>query len=155
MHFEEQGWGNGVSTGLPTMWSGSNPSIDAICGLRLLLGFSIAPSGVSPGTPVFPSPQKTNIFKSQLNEEWQTDNRYVDVQPLNHYLFYLFLIYKGIGYWSNLCDFISVDNDTTLFGTSRKDEHADIIVAFIVAFYLLVANILLLNLLIAIFKWAK
>ena len=37
------------------MWSGSSPSIDAICGLRLLLGFSIAPSGVSPGTPVFPS----------------------------------------------------------------------------------------------------
>ena len=80
------------------MWSGSNPSIDAICGLRLLLGFSIAPSGVSPGNPVFPSPQKTNIFKSQLNEEWQTDNRYVDVQPLNHYLFYLLLIYKGIEY---------------------------------------------------------
>jgi len=51
-----------------------------------------------------------------------------------------------------LRDFISVDNNTTLFGTARKDEHADIIVAFIVAFYLLVANILLLNLLIAIFK---
>lgn len=48
--------------------------------------------------------------------------------------------------------FVLVSKETTLFGTDRKDEHGDTIVAFIVAFYLLVANILLLNLLIAIFK---
>ena len=47
---------------------------------------------------------------------------------------------------------ILVDKSTTLFETPRKDAHGDTIVAFIVAFYLLVANILLLNLLIAIFK---
>lgn len=40
----------------------------------------------------------------------------------------------------------------TVFGTPRKDEHGDTIVVFIMAFYLLVANILLLNLLIAIFN---
>ena len=35
---------------------GSNPDVDAICGLSLLLVLSLAPSGFSPGTPVFPSP---------------------------------------------------------------------------------------------------
>ena len=35
---------------------GSNPGVDAICGLRLLLVLSFAPRGFSPGTPVFPSP---------------------------------------------------------------------------------------------------
>ena len=36
----------------------SNPGIDAICGLSLLLILSLAPRGFSPGTPVFLSPQK-------------------------------------------------------------------------------------------------
>ena len=35
---------------------GSNPGVDAICGLSLLLVLSLAPVGFSPGTPVFPSP---------------------------------------------------------------------------------------------------
>ena len=35
---------------------GSNPGVDAICGLNLLLVLSFAPRGFSPGTPVFPSP---------------------------------------------------------------------------------------------------
>ena len=33
---------------------GSNPSIDAICGLSLLLVLSLAPRGFSPGTPFSP-----------------------------------------------------------------------------------------------------
>ena len=33
---------------------GSNPGVDAICGLSLLLVLSLAPRGFSPGTPVFP-----------------------------------------------------------------------------------------------------
>ena len=37
---------------------GSNPSVDAIFGLSSLLVLSFAPSGLSPGNPVFPSPQK-------------------------------------------------------------------------------------------------
>ena len=36
--------------------SGSNPGVDAICGLSLLLDLSLAPRGFSLGTPVFPSP---------------------------------------------------------------------------------------------------
>ena len=35
---------------------GSNPGVDAICGLSLLLVLSLAPRGFSAGTPVFPSP---------------------------------------------------------------------------------------------------
>ena len=37
--------------------AGSIPRLDVICGLSLLVLFS-APRGFSPGTPVFPSPQK-------------------------------------------------------------------------------------------------
>ena len=44
---------------------GSNPGVDAICGLRLLLVLSFAPRGFSPDTPVFPS--KTNISKFQFD----------------------------------------------------------------------------------------
>ena len=40
---------------------GSIPGVDAICGLSLLLILSFAPRGFSPGTPVFPSPQKPKI----------------------------------------------------------------------------------------------
>ena len=56
------------------MWPGSNPGVDAICGLSLLLVLSLAPRGFSPGTPVFPSPQKptlpnSNSTRNQLGEE--------------------------------------------------------------------------------------
>ena len=42
----EQGWRIGSS----------NPGVDTICGLSLLLVLSFALRGFSPGTPVFPSP---------------------------------------------------------------------------------------------------
>ena len=52
---------------------GSNPGVDAICGLSLLLVLSFAPRGFSPGTPVFPSPQKptfpnSNSTRNQVDE---------------------------------------------------------------------------------------
>ena len=41
---------------------GSNPCVDAICGLSLLLVLSFAPRGFSPGTPVvFPTPQNQHF----------------------------------------------------------------------------------------------
>ena len=43
---------------------GSNPGVDAICGLSLLLVLSFAPRGFSPGTPVFPSPKKPTVPNS-------------------------------------------------------------------------------------------
>ena len=47
---------------------------DAICGLSLLLVLSFASRGFSPGTPVFPSPQKptlpnSNSTRNQVDEE--------------------------------------------------------------------------------------
>ena len=53
---------------------GSNPGVDAIYGLSLLLILSFAPRGFSPGTLVFPSPQKptfpnSNSTRNQVDEE--------------------------------------------------------------------------------------
>ena len=45
---------------------GSNPGVNAICGLSLLLVLSFAPSGFSPGTLAFPSPQKATFSNSNL-----------------------------------------------------------------------------------------
>ena len=58
------------------MWLGSNPGVDAIRGLSLLLVLSLAPRGFSPGTPVFPSPQKPTLPNSH-----STRNQ-VDEEPL-------------------------------------------------------------------------
>ena len=53
---------------------GSNPGVDAICGLSLLLVLSLALRGFSLGTPVLPSPQKptfanSNSTRNQVSEE--------------------------------------------------------------------------------------
>ena len=53
---------------------GSNPGINAICGLSLLLVLSFAPRGFSLGTPVFPFPRKptfpnSNSIRSQVDKE--------------------------------------------------------------------------------------
>ena len=60
-HVREQGeqeWRSGESARRAShqCGPGSNPGVDAICGLSLLLVLSLAPRGFSPGTPVFPSP---------------------------------------------------------------------------------------------------
>ena len=66
---------------------GSNPGVDAICGLSLLLVLSLVSRGFSPGTPVFPSPQKPTFPNSNLI------GNHVDVLPANRYLFvYLFYL---------------------------------------------------------------
>ena len=44
---------------------GSIPGPGVICGLSLLLVLFLAPRGFSPGTPVFPSPQKPPLLKNQ------------------------------------------------------------------------------------------
>ena len=71
---------------------GSNPGVDAICGLSLLLVLSCSLRGFSPGAPVFPSPQKptfpnSSSTRNKLDEEAD----FVDVPPLNHYLFMIHL----------------------------------------------------------------
>ena len=72
---------------------GSNPSVDTICRLSLLLVLSFTPRGFSPGTPVFPSPQKPTFPNSN-----STRNQ-VDKEPLcgcatsKSLFIYLFIIY--------------------------------------------------------------
>ena len=53
---------------------GSYPGVNTICGLSLLLVLSLAPRGFSPGTLVFPSPQKptfpnSNSIRNRVDEE--------------------------------------------------------------------------------------
>ena len=72
---------------------GSNPGVDAICGLSLLLVLSLAPRGFSPGTPVFPSPQKpafpnSNSTRNQVDEE-PLCGCATSKSLINFYLFYL------------------------------------------------------------------
>ena len=43
---------------------GSIPGLGVKCGLSLLLVLVLAPRGFSPGTPVFPSPQKPTFPNS-------------------------------------------------------------------------------------------
>ena len=72
---------------------GSNPVVDTICGLSLLLVLSFAPRGFSPGTPVFPSPQKPTFPNSNSTRNQVDEEHFVGVLPLRHYLFiYLLFI---------------------------------------------------------------
>ena len=58
------------------MWLGSNPGVDAMRGLSLLLVLSLAPRGFFLGTPVFPSPQKPTLPNSH------SPRNQVDGEPL-------------------------------------------------------------------------
>ena len=61
-NFGEQGRRSGESARLPSMCpAGSIPGPGVKCGLSLLFLYS-APRGFSPGTPVFPSPQKQHLI---------------------------------------------------------------------------------------------
>ena len=70
-------WG----AGLVQWWKHSIPGLEVICGLSLLLVLYSAPRGFSPGTPVFPSPQKptfpnSNSIRTQDLPEWSFLGRY-------------------------------------------------------------------------------
>ena len=88
---------------------GSNPCVDAICGLSLLLVLSFAPRGFSPGTPVFPSPQKPTFPNSN-----STRNQ-VDEEPLcgcatskSLFIYYLFMWIFGKNIVVHLCFNVSL-----------------------------------------------
>ena len=74
IYWGSKGWRSGESARLPKMWPSSNPGVDAISGLSLLLVLFFAPRSSSPGTPVFPSPQNptlpnSNSTRNQVDEE--------------------------------------------------------------------------------------
>ena len=76
---------------------GSNSGVDAICGLSLLLVLSFAPRGFSPGSPVFPSPQKPILpnfnsiwnARTRLNESKRTLKCFVGKKAIYVYIFYI------------------------------------------------------------------
>ena len=57
----------------------------------LLLALSFAPRGFSPGTPVFPSPQKPTLPNSNSTRNQVDKDDFVDVLPPHHYLFIYFI----------------------------------------------------------------
>jgi len=71
---------------------GSNSGVDAICGLSLLLVLSYAPRGFSPGTPVFPSPQKPS-FPNSTSTSSQVDKDPVCGCATSKSLIIIYLIY--------------------------------------------------------------
>ena len=68
----------------------SDPSIDALCGLSLLLVLSFLPRGFSPSAPIFPSSQKPTFPNSNSTRIKETKNHSVDVLPLQIHIYYLF-----------------------------------------------------------------
>ena len=71
---------------------GSNPGVDAICGLSLSLVLFFAPRGFSLGTLVFPFPQKptfpnSNSTRNQVDEELLCGR--ATCKSLFIYLFYI------------------------------------------------------------------
>ena len=67
---------------------GLNPGVDDMCGLSLLLVLSLAPRGLSPGTPVFPSPQKPTFPNANSTRNQVDEEPLCEFATLNRYLFY-------------------------------------------------------------------
>ena len=74
----EQGEHSGENRALPShqCCPGSNPGIDAVCGLSLLLVISLALRGLSLCI-LFPPSSKTNTSKFQLHLECRDTREYV------------------------------------------------------------------------------
>ena len=60
----EQGWRSGDCTSLPPTWPRFDLGLVATSGLSWLLVLYSAQRGFSPGSPVFPSPQKSTFPNS-------------------------------------------------------------------------------------------
>ena len=98
--FEEAGEGKGGAVvralAFHQCGSGSNPAVDALCELSLLLVRSLAPRGFNPGTPIFPSSYKPTLpngnsiwnAPTRFNELLKTPKRSVGKQ-ITIYFFFL------------------------------------------------------------------
>ena len=74
---------------------GSNPGVNTICGLSLLLVLSLRGSErFFSGYSGFPFSSKTNTSKFQFEQEsGRRRTNLVDVLPANRYLFFLFIVF--------------------------------------------------------------
>ena len=69
----------------------SNPGVEAICGLSLLLVLSFPARDFSPATPVFPSPHdQKSTFANSNSIRNRVDE---DVLPPNYYYYYYYYYY--------------------------------------------------------------
>ena len=78
--------------------TGSNPGVDTICGLSLLLVLSLAPRGFSPGTPVFPSPEKPTFPNSNSTRNQVDEKPLCGCATCNRYLFIYFIYLFNFSY---------------------------------------------------------
>ena len=78
--------------------TGSNPGVDTICGLSLLLVLSLAPRGFSPGTPVFPSSEKPTFPNSNSTRNQVDEKPLCGCTTCNRYLFIYFIYLFNFSY---------------------------------------------------------
>ena len=80
---------------------GSNPGVEAICGLSFLLVLSCAPKRFSPGTPFFPLSSKANIFKFQFRRGILAEEQLCAcaISKRRYLRMYLFLSFSFCGYF--------------------------------------------------------
>ena len=72
---------------------GSNPGVDAICGFSLLLVLFFTPRSFSPGTPVFPSPQKPIFPNSNSTRNKVDEKQLCECANFKSLFIYLFNYY--------------------------------------------------------------
>ena len=86
----------------------SNPGVNTICGLSLLLVLCPAPRGFSPGTPVFPSPQKPTLPNSILTRNQVDEEPFCGCATSKSLFIYLFVI-SGVDPWFMVqCEWILI-----------------------------------------------
>ena len=90
--------------------TGSTPGVNAICGLSLLLVLFLAPRGFSPGTPVFPSPQKP-AFPNSISTRDQVDEEPLCGCDTSKSLFISF-VYLVNSYWHRKNDLLTDSSKT-------------------------------------------
>ena len=94
-----KGWSSGESTDLPPIWPGFRKSWRRIhtC-IEFVVGSLICSERFFSGYSGFTLSSKTNISKFLFDQESRrrkvTKNHFVDVLPLNRWLFYLFIYLK-------------------------------------------------------------
>ena len=88
-----KGWRSGEKARLPPVWPRFKSFNNALCGLSLLLVLSFAPRGFSPGTPVFPSPQKPTFSNSNSTRNQVVEEPLCGYATSKYYLFIYIYLY--------------------------------------------------------------
>ena len=115
----EQGCHSGDCTRLPPTRPGFDLGLVPMGGLSWLLVLYSAPRAFSPGSPVFPSPQKSTFqipIRTDAGPPWKPLS---SEWSLLGYYYYVALIFN------NTCDMRSCEELSSLFFPSRDDFKSD------------------------------